>query len=177
MLSNHFSIADTQVGLDTSPYVIAEAGSNFNQSIDTARRLIDVAVEAGADAIKFQLFRADILYPLKTGFYDLFKSIELNPDWVPHLMDYARKSGIQFTASAFDFESIGVLEAVGVPFHKIASSETSNLHLVHRIASTGKPVAISTGMCDMVDIEEAVNVCCGVGNGRVVLMQCSTMYP
>jgi sialic acid synthase SpsE len=177
MLSTSFPIAGTKVGLDNPPYVIAEAGSNFNQSMDIARRLIDVAVEAGADAIKFQLFRADILYPSKTGFYDLFKSIELNPDWVPQLMDYAKKVGIHFTASAFDFESISVLEAVGAPFHKIASSETSNLSLVHRLASTGKPVAISTGMCDMVDVEEAVNVCRGVGNDRVILMQCGTMYP
>lgn len=177
MLNTSFSIADTQVGLDTKPYVIAEAGSNFNQSLDTARRLIDVAVEAEASAIKFQLFRADILYPSKTGLYDLFKSIELNPDWVPKLMDYATSSGIHFTASAFDFESIKVLEEVGVPFHKIASSETSKLSLVHRIASTGKPVAISTGMCDMVDIEEAVNVCHGVDNNRIILMQCGTMYP
>jgi len=177
MLNSSFRIADRQVGLDTNPYVIAEAGSNFNQSMDAARRLIDVAVEAEADAIKFQLFRADILYPSKTGLYDLFKSIELNPDWIPQLMDYANKSGIHFTASAFDSASINVLEAVGVPFHKIASSETSKLSMVHSIASTGKPVCISTGMCDIIDVEEAVYVCRDVGNSRVILMQCGTMYP
>ena len=177
MLSKIFSIADKTVGVDYKPYVIAEAGSNFNQSMDTARKLIDAAAEVNADAVKFQLFRAEVLDPSKSGLFDVFKSIELNPDWVPKLMDHAKANSIHFSASAFDLRSVEILEEVGVPFHKIASSETSNLPLVHKIASTGKPVLISTGMCDMVDIEEAINVCQGVGNDRIVIMQCGTIYP
>lgn len=176
-LSNEFAIAGTKVGAGYAPYVIAEAGSNFNQSLDTARRLIDAAVEARANAVKFQLFRADFLYPNRDGFYDIFKSIELNPDWVPLLNQHARERGLAFTASAFDMVSVDVLEAVGVPAHKIASSETTDLKFLHYVAATGKPVIISTGMCDMVDVEEAVAICQAAGNDAVALLQCGAMYP
>ncbi len=177
MLKNTLNIAGTPVGGDAPPYVIAEIGSNFNQNLDTAKRLIDVAVEAGANAVKFQLFRANFLYPNGGELHDIFKSIELDPDWVPLLERHATERDIHFMASAFDVDSIDVLEAAKVPAHKIASSETTNLGFVHYVASTGKPVIISTGMCDMVDVEEAVNVCLGAGNDQVMLLQCGAMYP
>lgn len=172
-----FAIAGCAVGGQSSPYIIAEAGSNFNQSLDTARRLIDVAADSGANAVKFQLFSADGLYPNGGELYDIFKSIELNPDWVPLLDRHAKEQGIAFMASAFDFGSVDVLEAIGTPAHKIASSETANLPFLHYVASKGRPVIISTGMCDMVDVEEAVNVCLGVDNPQVILLQCGAMYP
>ncbi len=171
------TIAGTSIGEHTSPYVIAEVGSNFNQNLDTAKRLIDVAAAAKANAVKFQLFRASLLYPNGGELHDIFKSIELNPDWVPDLAKHAADQGVHFMASAFDMESVDVLEAVNAPAHKIASSETTNLAFVHYVASTGKPVVISTGMCDMVDVEEAVNVCLGAGNQQVILLQCGAMYP
>lgn len=177
MLRNELKIGGTSVGGGAAPYVIAEAGSNFNQDLDTARRLIDVAAEAGANAVKFQLFRADALYPNGGELYDIFKSIELNSEWVPVLAKHARERGLHFTASAFDIQSFEVLEAIGVPLHKVASSETTNLQFLHRVAASGKPVVISTGMCDMVDVEEAVNICLGVGNDQVMLLQCGAMYP
>jgi sialic acid synthase SpsE len=177
VLKKELTIGGTLVGGAAAPYVIAEAGSNFNQDLDTARRLIDLAAEAGANAVKFQLFRADALYPNGGELYDIFKSIELNAGWVPVLTKHARERGLHFSASAFDIASFDVLEANGVPFHKIASSETSNLQFVHRVAASGKPVVISTGMCDMVDVEEAVNVCLGVGNDQLMLLQCGAMYP
>lgn len=177
MLKNELTIAGTPVGSFADPFIIAEAGSNFNQSLDTARRLIEAAADAGVNAVKFQLFRADFLYPNGGELYDIFKSIELDPDWVPELAQHAQGCGIHFMASAFDNASIGTLEAVDVSAHKIASSETTDLQFVHRVAKTGKPVIISTGMCDMVDVEEAVNVCLGVGNTQVILMQCGAMYP
>lgn len=177
MLRNVLTIAGTSIGECTPPYVIAEVGSNFNQNLDTAKRLIDVAAAAKANAVKFQLFRASLLYPNGGELHDIFKSIELNPDWVPDLAAHAADQGIHFMASAFDMESVDVLEAVNAPAHKIASSETTNLAFVHYVASTGKPVVISTGMCDMVDVEEAVNVCLGVGNQQVILLQCGAMYP
>lgn len=177
MLLNEFTIAGCPVGGGASPYVIAEAGSNFNQSLDVARRLIDVAVESGANAVKFQLFRADALYPNGGELYDIFKSIELDADWVPILDRHARDRGIAFMASAFDTKSVDVLEAVSVPAHKIASSETTNLPFLHYVASKGRPVIVSTGMCDMVDVEEAVNICLGAGNTQVALLQCGAMYP
>jgi len=177
MLKKECEIAGQSVGGSTTPYVIAEAGSNFNQNLDTARRLIDAAAKANANAVKFQLFRADALYPKLDVLYEVFKSIELNPDWVPKLSDHANGQGIAFMASAFDMGSIDTLESVGVPAHKIASSETADLGFLHYVASKGKPLVISTGMCDMVDVEEAVNVCLGIGNTQVILLQCGAMYP
>lgn len=177
MLKNELMIASTKVGGEAAPYVIAEIGSNFNQNLDTARKLIDVAGEAGASAVKFQLFRAKYLYPNGGELHDIFTSIELNPDWVPVLELHAREQGVHFMASAFDTASVDVLESVNTPVHKIASSEITNLAFVHYVASFGKPVVLSTGMCDMVDIEEAVNVCLGAGNNQVVLLQCGAMYP
>lgn len=177
MLKNELKIGGTTVGGSAAPYVIAEVGSNFDKDLDKARKLIDVAKEAGANAVKFQLFRADVLYPNRDGLYDIFKSIELDAEWVPLLDKHARDQGLHFIASAFDMGSVDVLEAVKTPAHKVASSETTNLGFLHKLASTGKPVIVSTGMCDMVDVEEAVNICLGSGNSQVVLMQCGAMYP
>ena len=177
MLKNELKIGGVTVGGSAAPYVIAEVGSNFDQNIDKALKLIDVAKEAGADAVKFQLFRADVLYPNRDGLYDIFKSIELDADWVPILNKHARDQGLHFMASAFDMGSVDVLEEVNTPAHKVASSETTNLGFLHKLASTRKPIIISTGMCDMVDLEEAVNTCLGAGNCQVVLLQCGAMYP
>lgn len=177
MLKNELNIGGTTVGGTAAPYVIAEVGSNFDKNLDKARKLIDVAKEAGANAVKFQLFRADVLYPNRDGLYDIFKSIELDAEWVPLLDKHAREQGLHFMASAFDMGSVDVLEAVGTPAHKVASSETTNFGFLHKLASTGKPMIISTGMCDMVDVEEAVNTCLGAGNSQVVLLQCGAMYP
>lgn len=170
-------LGNKAVGEGCPPYIIAEAGSNFNQDLDTARRLVDVAVEAGANAIKFQLFSADKLYPGGGGLHSIFREIELNPDWVPLLSEHARSCGITFMASAFDRGSLDTLEEVDVPAHKVASSETADLPFLHYVATKGRPIIVSTGMCDMVDVEEAVNVCAGVGNNQLVLMQCGAMYP
>ena len=177
MLLSEFAIGGCPVGGEAAPYVIAEAGSNFNQSLDVARRLIDVAAESGVNAVKFQLFQAEALYPNGGELYDIFKSVELNADWVPMLDRHATDRGIAFMASAFDIKSVDLLEAVSVPGHKIASSETSNLGFLHYVASKGRPLIISTGMCDMVDVEDAVSVCLGVGNTQVALLQCGAMYP
>ena len=177
MLSKQITIDDRIIGQDRSPYIIAEAGSNFSQDLDIAKRLVEVAAQSGADAVKFQLFRADVLYPNRDGLYETFKSIELNPDWVAVLNEYARECGVTFFASAFDPRSVDVLADVGVAAYKIASSETANLPLLHYIAAKGSPLLISTGMCDMVDIHEAISVCIGSGNTDVALMQCGAMYP
>lgn len=177
MLKNELQIDGILVGGNAKPYIIAEVGSNFDKSFDKARKMIDVAAESGANAVKFQLFRTNILYPNGGELYDIFKSIELDADWLPQLEKHARDQGLHFMASAFDAQLVDVLESVGVFAHKVASSEATNLGFLHKVASTGKPVMISTGMCDMVDIEEAVNVCLGVGNDQIVLLQCGAMYP
>lgn len=170
-------LGNTKISASDLPYVIAEAGSNFNQNLSRAFDLIDAASEAGANCVKFQLFRADKLYPNGGDTYELFKSIELNPDWVPKLAEHSKQQGLDFTCSCFDDASFYVLEEVGVNFHKIASSETTNLQLLYKIARSGKPALISTGMCDWVDIQEAVNVFQHNENEQFALLQCSALYP
>ena len=177
MLKTEFKIGNLTIGGNAKPFIIAEAGSNHNQSFDTACKLIDVAVDAGANAVKFQLFRAEKLYPPGTRMFDLFKSIELSYDWIEGLNRHAKEMGILFAASAFDKESVDLLNEIGVSAFKIASSETTNLKLLSYIAAKKKPVIISTGMCDMIDVHEAINICKISGNSMIALLQCGAMYP
>ena len=170
-------IGNRIINNDTQPYIIAEAGSNFDQSLDKALKLIDIASEAGADAVKFQLFDSNILYPNKDGLYDVFKSIELNKEWIPKLKDYAHKRSIHFGCSAFDLESLNVLEEIGIDFHKIASSEANNFKLLLRLASQDIPTIISTGMCNSLDVEEVVSVFQNYNNNNFALLQCIAQYP
>jgi len=172
-----FTVGASRIGADEPPYFIAEAGSNFDQDLGTAKRLIDIAVDAGAQAIKFQLFRADALYPDGGDMHAAFKAVELNPDWVPKLVQHATEQGITFLASAFDLDSVELLESLDVAAHKIASSETTNLPLLDQIAATGRPLFLSTGMCDLIDVQEAVARCLARGNAQIALLQCGAMYP
>ena len=177
MVKNNMKIGERLLIPGGAPYVIAEAGSNFDQDLDKAHRLIDVAADAGADAVKFQLFNANALYPPGTEMNEIFKSVELNPSWLPALFTHAKSRKLEFIASCFDFGSLEALEKLGVSAHKVASSETTNHRLLAAIARTGKPMFIATGMCDLSDIDDAVNICHGAGNSNFVLMQCGSVYP
>ena len=176
-LNKTFDVNKVTVGGSNEPYFIAEAGSNFDQDLNTGLHLIDIAADAGANAVKFQLFRADALYPDGGKIHAAFKAVELNPDWVPKLAEHAASQHLTFLASAFDPESIKVLESIGVPAHKIASSETTNLKLLDQFAETGKPLFLSTGMCDLIDVQDAVARCLARGNNQIALLQCGAMYP
>lgn len=177
MLADKFTVAGREVERGGKPYVIAEAGANFNQSIDIAKRLIDVAAEAKADAVKFQLFKAHELVSEDTPGFDILKSVELNPDWVPLLAEHAKSRAIPFMASAFSVDALATLEAVGVPAHKVASSEVLNLPLLAAMARTGKPIFLATGMSDLADISLALEVIASEGNDKVSLMHCYARYP
>jgi sialic acid synthase SpsE len=165
------------VEIETEPFIIAEIGSNFNQDIDQAKKLIEASADANANAVKFQLFKAEELYKPEDNLYSVFKSIELNPDWVPILKEFSTELGLEFMASAFDQFSIKVLEENGVFAHKIASSETTNIKLLHSFAKTQKPLIISTGMCDFADVSNAVEICRDCGNEKIILLQCTSLYP
>ena len=177
MRSNEFNINGFLIKNGEKPFFIAEVGSNHNQSFDTACKLIDVAADAGANAVKFQLFRAEKLYPPGTRMFDLFKSIELSSDWLDRLNRHAKDVGILLISSAFDKESVDLLDEIGIPAFKVASSETTNLRLLSYIAAKKKPIIISTGMCDMIDIYEAINICKISGNSMIAILQCGAMYP
>lgn len=176
-LAPSFDVGGRTIGEGHPPYVIAEAGSNHDRSLETATRLIDIAADAGADAVKFQLFDADALYPAGSEMWRLFRSVELPAEWLPRLCEHARSRSIHFFASAFDPRSLERLVATGVAAVKIASSETTDLRGVSAAARTGLPMFVSTGMCDIVDVSEAVAACVRAGNDRVALLQCVAEYP
>ncbi len=158
-------------------FVIAEIGSNFNQSFSQAKKLIDVAKKCGADAVKFQLFQAQKLYPKNTKEYKVFKSIELKYSWIRKLKSYSDKKKIIFFASSFDKDSTKQLIKSNVKLLKIASSEITKLHDLCYAASFKVPLIISTGMAELTDISEAVDICKNIGNNEISLLHTCSLYP
>ena len=170
-------IGSFELSLNNSPYVIAEIGSNFDQDYEKACKLIEMAKECGANAVKFQLFNAEALYPNKDDLYKVFKEIELHSSWIPKLKECTELNNLDFLASAFDPYSFKILEENNVIAHKIASSETTNLGFISKVAKAGKPILISTGMCDFIDVEEAINIAYAENNFKICIMQCASVYP
>ena len=184
-----FAIGDRQVGPGHPVYVIAEAGANHNRDLGTARRLIDVAAEAGADAVKFQTYSGARIYSRKTPKFkylegvsdkapaDLLEEIELPREWQGELIAYARERGIECFSTPFDHEAVSELEALGAPAMKIASFEIVDLPLVRAAAASRRPLLISTGMATMGEIEEALAAAREAGATEIGLMQCTSVYP
>ena len=185
-LTRNVNIAGRPVGDGERCFIIAEAGSNHNGSLEHAKRLIDVAVDAEADAVKFQLFRAAKLYPKAAGrsdylnldrsIYDVIADMEMPYEWLPELAEYCGEKGIIFMSSAFDEESVDRLDPY-VPAYKVASYEMTHLPLVRHIAWKGKPVVISTGTANLEEVDETVEAFFATGNRDLMLMQCTASYP
>lgn len=166
-------------------FMIAEAGSNHNGRLEQAKKLIDVAVAAKADAVKFQIYKAESLYSKRTpefsylkgqNVYELIKSIETPREWLKELAGYCEARNITFLATPFDFEAIDLL-AKYVPAFKIASFEIVDLELLQYAARKGKPMIISTGMANLCEIEEAISSIKSVGNNDIILLHCNSLYP
>ena len=173
-----------------SVYIIAEAGVNHNGNFDLAIELIDAAKKAGADCIKFQTFKSEEIvsknaekaeYQKKTtgnsSQKDMLKKLELTFDEFERLKLYCDKIGIAFCSTAFDFQSVDFLNKLDIPFWKIPSGEITNLPYLERVAATGKPVIISTGMCDMDEIDHAVQILSAGGIKDIKILHCNTEYP
>jgi len=178
-------IGDQLIGDEKPCFIIAEAGSNHNGSLEQAKKLIDVAAEVKADAVKFQIFKAESLYSKYTpefsylkgqNTYELIKSIETPREWIKELAEYCKKRGIIFLASVFDFEAIDILDKY-VPAFKIASFEITDLELLKYAAEKGKPMIISTGMANLGEIEDAITAIRSVGNENIILLHCNSLYP
>lgn len=171
--------------------IIAEAGVNHNGSIDIAKRMIDVAAEAGVDYIKFQTFKAEKLVVEKaqqaeyqkknTGKtesqLDMLKKLELTQDDFIELKEYCGEKKVGFISTPFDFESIDFLETLDMDLWKVPSGEVTNYPYLVKIAKTHRSVVMSTGMCDIDEIREAVKVLRDNGCGELTLLHCNTMYP
>jgi N-acetylneuraminate synthase len=158
--------------MTASVYIIAEAGVNHNGNRDLAEALVDAAAEAGADAVKFQTFKADQLalssapkaaYQTRqigaaTSQHAMLKALELPYDWHAPLQQRALARGIDFLSTAFDFGSLDFLETLGLPFYKVPSGELTNAPLLWRFAHTGRPLVVSTGMSTLSEVELALAV-------------------
>ena len=174
------------IGRGHPVYFIAEAGSNHDRSLDQARRLIDVAAGSGADAVKFQTFRASALYPRGAGtsdylnaprsIYDIIRDLEMPLEWIPELARHATEQGIDFLSTPFDESSADALDPF-VPLFKIASYEMTHHGLVQHCARKGKPLVVSTGTANLQEVRELVEAVRAVGQVPLVLMQCTAKYP
>lgn len=173
-----------------SVYIIAEAGVNHNGSFTLACKLVDAAKAAGVDCIKFQTFKSKNLvssnaqkaeYQKETtgdgSQVDMLKKLELSYDEFLSLKEYCDKDGITFLSTPFDFDSIDFLNSIDMPFWKIPSGEVTNLPYLLALAKTGKPVVMSTGMCEMAEIEAAIKVLKEYGTTDIKLLHCNTEYP
>lgn len=182
-------IGGRDVGDGAPCYVIAEAGANHNRDFDVARRLIDAAADAGADAVKFQTYSGRTLYSTKTPRFDylgelgakpaheLLDEIALPRDWQSRLAEHCRDRGVELMSSPFDHDAVAELDAIGVAAMKIASFEIVDLGLVRAAAATGRPLILSTGMCTLAEIDEAVRAAFDAGAPSVALLQCASLYP
>ena len=162
-------IGNRPVGDSHPCFIIAEAGSNHNGKLQQALKLIDVAAKSGADAVKFQLFRADRLYVgaagsadyLKAGksIYDIIKDMEMPAAWLPKIVRHCRKRGIMFMCSSFDEQSLELINRF-TPVHKIASYESNHLPFIKKVAGKGKPAIMSTGASPIDEVRESVKAFC-----------------
>lgn len=172
-------------------FVIAEAGVNHNGDIEIAKRLVDAAVEAGADAVKFQTFKAEQLvcrdakkaeYQLATTEkaetqYDMLKKLELTAQMHKILMEYCDKKNIMFLSTPFDIESIKLLSELGLQMYKIPSGEIINLPYLREVGKCHKKTILSTGMSSMDEVKAAVDVLRKAGTDDIILLHCNTQYP
>ncbi len=172
-------------------FIIAEAGVNHNGSIEIARRLIDVAAAAGADAVKFQTFKADKLtcmnvqkaeYQKQTtgageSQYDMLKRLELTLDMHESLIDYCNEKQIMFLSTPFDIESVDMLNALNMSIMKIPSGEITNLPYLRKIAGLKKKIILSTGMSTFEEVEAALATLKEYGAEDITLLHCNTQYP
>ena len=188
-LPPEFEIGGHPVGPGHPTYVIAEAGANHNRDLGIAKRLIDVAAEAGADAVKFQTYTGKRIYSTKAPRFkylegvsdktpaELLEEIELPREWHSELAEHAADRGIDFFSTPFDHDAVHELAQLGVPVLKIASFEIVDLPLIRVAGGTGLPLLISTGMATLAEVSEALEAATGAGAPAVGLMQCTSVYP
>jgi N-acetylneuraminate synthase len=179
-------IGNRWVGEGEPCFIVAEAGSNHNGSLDQALAIIDAAKEAKADAVKFQSFRADKLYPRNAGtsdylpvkkpIYDIIKSMEMPSEWIPILADHCKARALVFFSAPFDEESADELDPY-VQVYKIASYEITHAPLIRHVAQKRKPMILSTGTADLAEVRQALEWCQAEGNAQVALLQCTASYP
>lgn len=186
-------IAGRKIGPEYAPFIIAEMSGNHNGSLDRAFSIVDAAVNAGAHALKLQTASPDglTLNVEKPDFlisdpeslwhgrhlYELYKEAVTPWEWHEPIFDYCREKGIIAFSSPFELGAVDFLEKLDVPCYKIASFELVDVQLVRRVAETGKPMIMSTGMASLSEIELAVHTAKEAGNDKIILLKCTSTYP
>ena len=186
-------IKDREIGRDARPYLIAEMSGNHNQSLERALGIVDAAAQAGAHAIKLQTYTADTM-TLAVGNGDFYISDEQSPwkgqsleelyriaytpwEWHGPIMQRARELNMLCFSTPFDETAVDFLERLNVPAYKIASFENVHLPLIRKVAATGKPLIISTGMATLAELDESVRAARQAGCNDLVLLKCTSTYP
>ena len=189
-MSKNFNIGHFEIGYNTKPFIIAEMSGNHNQSLERALAIVQAAADSGAHAIKLQTYTADTI-TMKGAYtindknslwdgkelHDLDKEAYTPWEWHKPIFDKAKELGLIAFSSPFDESAVDFLEDLNVPAYKIASFENTHLPLIRRVAKTGKPVIISTGVSNIADIDEAVRTLKNEGCENFVLLKCTSTYP
>lgn len=186
-------IGNREIGRHTKPFIIAEMSGNHNQSLDRALHLVDLAAEARVDALKLQTYTPDtITLDVHTGeffissdtnlwkgqsLYNLYKEAYTPWEWHEAIFNRAKEHGLLAFSSPFDETAVDFLETLNVPAYKIASFENVSIPLIRKVARTGKPIIISTGMATVAELDEAVRAAREEGNEQLVLLKCTSTYP
>lgn len=191
-MTQSISIEHRVLGFKHPTYIVAELSANHNQRYEDAATLVEVAKEVGADAVKLQTYRPDTItidcdnpfFRITRGtiweghtLYELYGEAFTPWEWQPKLKRIAGKLGLVLFSTPFDETAVEFLDQMGVPAYKIASFELVDLALVRRIARTGKPIIMSTGMASLSEIEEAVQTIRQEGNDQIALLKCTSAYP
>lgn len=189
---HHIDVNGRKIGSDHPTYIVAEMSANHHQEFDEAKRIIEAAAHAGADAVKLQTYTADTMtinsdeeyFQVEGGtlwdgrtLYDLYEEAYTPWDWQPKLKEFAEELGLELFSTPFDESAVDFLEEMDVDVHKVASFELVHLPLLEKIASTGKPIIMSTGMATLAEIDEAVRTIRNAGGEQLVLLKCTSAYP
>ena len=188
-----FNIAHRRIGPDAPPFIIAEMSGNHNQSLDRALEIVDAAAKTGAHALKIQTYTADTMtLDLREGeffvadknnlwqgrtLYELYAQAHTPWAWHAPIFERARQHGMIPFSTPFDTTAVDYLEDLDVACYKIASFENTDLQLIRKVAATGKPMIISTGMADLAELDETVRAARAAGCKDLVLLQCTSTYP
>jgi pseudaminic acid synthase len=191
MASQKFQIAGRRIGPEEPPYLVAEMSANHRQDFRQAVAILEAAARAGADAVKLQTYTPDTMtldcpsphfriegtvWAGRT-LHELYGEASMPWEWQPRLKTIADELGIHVFSTPFDSTAIDFLEEMTVPAYKIASFELVDLPLLRRVAETGKPIVLSTGMATLAEIEEAVETIRGAGGRQLALLKCTSAYP
>ena len=190
-MNENIIINKRQIGRGQPTYIIAEMSANHNQDFNQAVKIIEAAKEAGADAVKLQTYTPDTItidckndyFRIKgtvwegKNLYQLYAEAYTPWEWQPKLKKMANNLGLDLFSTPFDHTAVDFLEKMNVPVYKVASFELVDISLLRKIAQTGKPIIMSTGMATLAEIDEAVSAICEAGGNQLALLKCTSAYP